>query len=322
MSEHGQLRVNVNGHEAPRTAGPELTTFAERMEDEQTETEAPTPGPPPDVVLSPATPTSSPGATLVRKFGSLLIGGGGSVRAPGDRANKRTSILAGFGSPRPSTDMDNGVSEKERDKERKHAGSPLSEKAEQPPLPTAPATPTAATSPTAGDSTALAATAPAPATPEEGRVEMHVTPTGGISHSQAQPLHRRAATILDPQGHAKRHERRSSTGGALLSSVTGTIGRHRRPSTSHGSSSVGRPSQGERPFTQTAEVPEEDASGRPSRQGCVNGTGTGQHELTDGEDEANASAADKDFKPVFLKGLFRYVLVLFPGGLDLLMCVC
>jgi len=51
------------------------------------------------------------------------------------------------------------------------------------------------------------------------------------------------------------------------------------------------------------EVPEEDASGRPSRQGRVNGAGTG-HELTDGEDEANASAADKDFKPVFLKGLF------------------
>ena len=323
VNEHGQLRVNVNGHEVPRTAGPELTTFAERMEDEQTETEAPTPGPPPDVVLSPATPTASPGATLVRKFGSLLIGGGGSVRAPGDRPNKRTSILAGFGSPRPSADMDNGVSEKEREKERKHAASPLSEKAEaQPPLPPAPSTPTAASSsPTAGgDSTAVAAPAPAtptPATPEEGRVEMHVTSTGGISHSQTQPLHRRAATILDPQGHAKRHERRSSTGGALLSSVTGTIGRHRRPSTSHGSSSTGRPSQGERPFMQTAEVPEEDASGRPSRQGRVYGTGTGTgHELTDGEDEANASAADKDFKPVFLKGLFRYVfvVVLFPKG--------
>jgi len=36
----------------------------------------------------------------------------------------------------------------------------------------------------------------------------------------------------------------------------------------------------------------------------VNGAG---YELTDGEDEthANANAADKDFKPVFLKGLVQ-----------------
>ena len=322
VSEHGQIRATINGHEVPRTAGPELTTFAERMEDEQTETPAPAPSPPPEVVLSPATPTGSPGATLVRKFGSLLIGAGGSIRGAGDRpTNKRTSILASFGSPRPSADMENGVSEKERDKERKHAGSPLNEKVDPPPLSPSPA------SPTAGESTAPATAAAA--APEDASVEMHVSPTGGISHSQTQPLHRRAATVLDPQGHAKRHERRSSTGGALLSSVTGTIGRHRRPSTSQGSGSArpstslgsgsarpstshgSRPSQGERSFTQTTvEVPEEDASGRPSRQGRVNGAGTG-HELTDGEDEANASAADKDFKPVFLKGLFRYVPIAF-----------
>jgi hypothetical protein len=289
VSEHGQLRINVNGHEAPRTAGPELMTFAERMEDEPTEPASPTP----EVVLSPATPTATPGATLVRKFGSLLIGGGGSVRgAAGERpTNKRTSILGGFGSPRPSADMDNGVSEKEREK---HAGSPLSEKTEPLPPPPASAPATLNTPAAAGDN--------APVT-EEASVEMHVSPTGGISYSQTQPLHRRAATILDPQGHAKRHERRSSTGGALLSSVTGTMGRHRRPSTGHG-----RSSQLERPFVQqTAEVPEEGSSGRPSRQGRVNGA-QAVHELTDGEDEANASAgADKDFKPVFLKGLFRYV---------------
>ncbi|HSY70383.1 MAG TPA: hypothetical protein VK813_17165 [Edaphobacter sp.] len=136
-------------------------------------------------------------------------------------------------------------------------------------------------------------------------MEMQVSPTGGISHSQTQPLHRRAATILDPQGHAKRHERRSSTGGALLSTVGGTIGRHRRPSTSHG---PGRASQfeRERPFAQTNEVPEEGVLGGPSGQGHVNGAGAG-YELTDGEDDSNANAADKDFKPLFLKGLFRYV---------------
>jgi len=45
-----------------------------------------------------------------------------------------------------------------------------------------------------------------------------------VSHS------RRAATILDTQGRAVRHERRSSTGGALLASVGGSLGRHRQQS--------------------------------------------------------------------------------------------
>jgi hypothetical protein len=51
-----------------------------------------------------------------------------------------------------------------------------------------------------------------------------------------------------------------------------------------------------------AEVPEEGGS----RQARVNGAGAGL-ELTDGEDDPNANGADKDFKPIFLKGLFRYV---------------
>ena len=51
-------------------------------------------------------------------------------------------------------------------------------------------------------------------------------------------------------------------------------------------------------------MPEEDESARPLGQARVNGA---MYELTDGEDERNANAADKDFKPVFLKGLFRYM---------------
>jgi len=51
-------------------------------------------------------------------------------------------------------------------------------------------------------------------------------------------------------------------------------------------------------------VPEEDRSSRPSGQAHVNGAG---YELTDGGDETDANAADKDFKPVYLKGLLRYV---------------
>jgi serine/threonine protein kinase KIN1/2 len=290
-NEHGQLRVNVNnnvnGHDRdrPQTAGPELATFPERLEDEQAEEDtSDAVDAPQEVTLSPAAPSLSAGATLVRKFGSLLVGGG-SIRGAGDRTSKRTSI---FGSPRPSTDVDHTVTEKEKETEteRGHAAPPPNEKAEPPSM----STPT--TSPTAGDEGTPAAT-------DRSAVEIQVSPTGGISHNQTQPLHRRAATILDPQSHAKRHERRSSTGGALLSSVGGTLGRHRRPSTTNS----GRASQFERPFVQkTAEVPEEGAS----RQAHVNGAGAGS-ELTDGEDDPNANAADKDFKPLFLKGLFRYV---------------
>jgi serine/threonine protein kinase KIN1/2 len=292
VNEHGQLRVNVNnkvnGHDRdrPQTAGPELATFSEQMEDEQAEDTADTVDAPPEDT-SPAAPSFSAGATLVRRFGSLLVGGG-SIRGAGDRTSKRTSI---FGSPRPSTDVDHTVTEKERERERERerrdTAPPPNEKAEPPST----STPTT-TSPAAGDEGTPAAT-------DRSNVEIQVSPTGGISHTQTQALHRRAATILDPQSHAKRHERRSSTGGALLSSVGGTLGRHRRPSTTNS----GRAPQFERPFVQkNAEVPEEGAS----RQAHVNGAGTG-FELTDGEDDPNASGADKDFKLVFPKGLFRYV---------------
>jgi len=159
----------------------------------------------------------SEGSTLVRRFGNLLAGGG-SIRGSGDRTSKRTSIFGSFGSPRPSADMDQG--------DGRVMSSPPNEKTERPST-------SAPTSPAAGEATVLVAE-------DDGNVEMHVSPTGGISHSQTQPLHRHAATIFDPQGHAKRRERRSSTGGTLLSSVSGTIGRHRRPSTRHAG---GRPSQ-------------------------------------------------------------------------------
>ena len=287
VNEHGQqLRVNVNntvnGHDRdrPQTAGPELATFSERMEDEQAGDTSGAGDAPPDVTFSPASPSLSAGATFVRKFGSLLVGGG-SIRGAGDRSSKRASM---FGSPRPSADVDRTLTEKER--ERRDAAPTPNEKADPP----SNLTPT--TSPTAGDEGT-------PAVTDRSGVEIQVTPSGGISHSQTQPLHRRAATILDPQSHSKRHERRSSTGGALLSTVGGTLGRHRRPSTANS----GRPPQFERSFGQkTTEVREEGAS----RQAHVNGAGAGV-ELTDGEEDPNANAADKDFKPVFLKGLFRYV---------------
>jgi serine/threonine protein kinase KIN1/2 len=238
--------------EPPKTVGPEVVSFADKMEK-----------PPRDAAKDndgEEEPPMSAGATLVRKFGSMLIGGTDSVRR---HHQKRATILGGGMSPRPSRD---------------EAGTPTGERAVDEKK--------AIQQPEEQD--------------KEGAVE-EKQKTNGVSkpsiqtqQSQLGGSHRRAATILDPQGDRKRHERRSSTGAALLSGATsgGTIGRHRRPSTGYGNGS--RPLN-DRLFNRTgqesdlAEKPEEEEN-EPAT--AASGTDT-EHEK------------DKDFKPVFLKGLFR-----------------
>ncbi|KAK2461106.1 hypothetical protein APHAL10511_006885 [Amanita phalloides] len=114
----------------------------------------------------------------------------------------------------------------------------------------------------------------------------------GIVQSASQPIgntHRRAATVLDPHGRSPRHERRSSTGGALLT-AGGSIGRHRRPSMGF----AGRAEKlfsresGENELSERRE--EEAAADRPS-------TDVALHDVVE-EDH------DKEFKSVYLKGLF------------------
>ena len=232
--------VQRDPHEPPRTAGPELTTFPEQAEEQ-------------DAVDELKMPPMSAGATLVRKFGSLLGGKDGSIRSTN---TKRTSILSGF-SPRPSGETD----EKALDRSEK--------------------TPSINEKP-----------------PENGESQTPATP-GSISHSQSQPIgttHRRAATVLDPQGRAARHERRSSTGANLFSS--GTIGRHRRPSTGFGTGS--RPF-GERLFGRTDEEEENEQDENEPSTPLANGAETMQQ-------VADQSSDEKEFKPVFLKGLFRYAV--------------
>ncbi|KAG9318997.1 hypothetical protein JVU11DRAFT_1115 [Chiua virens] len=124
--------------------------------------------------------------------------------------------------------------------------------------------------------------------PEAGRQSTYAPPP--LSASQSQPLshsHRRVVTVLDPQDRAMRHERRSSTGGALFPSIGGSIGRHRRPSTGYGTNSARPVAVGQ--FGCTEEV-EENA----------------EHETSDSRAESfrNTSHVDKDFKPVHPKGLF------------------
>lgn len=250
VDEHGSLTNEIKG--PPHTAGPEMTTFTDKTQESR---------PSNDGSLN-----AGAGATLARKFGSLLGGrGDGSGR---HSVNKRATILGGL-SPRPSGESD---SEKKKSSEQPASGktSPVllsSEKAKE-------------------------------KEEETGRK----TPTPkSISHSQSQPLstvHRRAATILDISGRNTRHERRSSTGGALLTLPGGgTIGRHRRPSTGYGTST--RPSGGL--FGKTQEV-EEVMEVEEGVEGA-NGNRNGKAENFGEEGERHTS--EKDFKPVFLKGLFR-----------------
>lgn len=182
----------------------------------------------------------SAGATLVRRFGTLLVGKGEEAKRS---IGKRATMIGGV-SLRPGDEGEKGE--------------------------------------TSGKQGANA----------DVRKSV-IVPPQSIAASQSQPLgnvHRRAATILDPQGRQIRHERRSSTGGALLPSIGGTIGRHRRPSTGYGASS-GRPT-GLTGFGRTEKVDE-----------------NAEHEAADQDDgfkdEQSGHHNDKEFKPVHLKGLFR-----------------
>ncbi|GLB42692.1 putative non-specific serine threonine protein kinase [Lyophyllum shimeji] len=292
VSEHG-VPVRMN-QEPPRTAGPEVVTFAEReeveREREQRESERE------DKEKEEHGPLSA-GATLVRKFGSMLVGGrqhdDGSRRHHGT-VGKRGTILAGLGaSPRPSAEKSQSQSQEEDATAGPHDGDVHDEKGVDGPEQTPTATPAQ--------------------TP--GRAQAQKS----VMHSLSQPLgsvHRRAATILDPQGRATRHSRRSSTGAALMGAGgdegraggVGTIGRHRRPST--GYSGASRP-LADRLFPRGEEVDvaekgEEEDEGRPLGAAATT-TAMDEHHRQNEEDfkeEDERHHNEKDFKPVFLKGLF------------------
>ena len=243
--------------EPPRTAGPEMTRFSEKMDlppavdefGEKTENTGEKAGDDKTLTASiSSSPPVSAGATLARKFGSLLGKGDESRRST--THNKRTSILGGL-TPRPSTDAEKKTSLNE---DRKASA----EKEDEGP---------------------------------------GSTSSPMLTQSQSQQLpsaHRRAQTVLDPHGRAGRHERRSSTGGSLLSG--GTFGRHRRPST--GFSAVTRPFGGEKLFGKTEEVEENTTNDEATEHGAArasNGKIAPDEEVND----------DKEIKPIFLKGLFR-----------------
>lgn len=245
--------------EPPKTAGPEITRFSEKMDlpptvDEFGEKVENTGKPVDDKTLTvplSSSPPVSAGATLARKFGSLL-GKGEETRKP-SAYNKRTSLLGGLAS-RPSADADGMKEKASMNEDRKTSGEKENEG------------PGSTSSPM-------------------------------LTQSQSQQLpsaHRRAHTVLDSHGRTGRHERRSSTGGSLLSG--GTLGRHRRPST--GFSTVIRPFGVEKSFGKTEEVDENTVND----EAAVHGAAKAKHGKAAPDEEVHD---DKEIKPIFLKGLFR-----------------
>lgn len=217
--------------EPPKTAGPEMTRFSEKVDlppaaDEFGEKAENTEGKAVDDKALPPSVSGSPvsaGGTLARKFGSFL--GKGDEARRSTTYTKRTSILGGL-TPRPSTDADGAKEKTSMSEDRK----------------------TSAEKENRGPGT---------------------TSSPMLTQSQSQQLpgaHRRAHTVLDPHGRTGRHERRSSTGGSLLS-PGGTVGRHRRPST--GFSTVARPFGIGKSFGGTEEVDENAANDEMGEHGAA-----------------------------------------------------
>ncbi|KAF8579138.1 Pkinase-domain-containing protein [Ramaria rubella] len=103
-------------------------------------------------------------------------------------------------------------------------------------------------------------------------------------------IHRRAATILDPAGRTARHERRSSTGANAFAGAT--VGRRTKPPLSAGPGATGT----DKFFAHADEKADEGRSLSADEQGRL----TNGH----GERKDEDATTEKDFKPVFLKGLF------------------
>jgi hypothetical protein len=143
-------------------------------------------------------------------------------------------------------------------------------------------------------------TGTAPTSPVDIPEPPATAPVGSSQASSAPPsasTHRRAATILDPlRGNKERHERRGSIGGASGGLMHGgTIGRHRRPST--GYSTAGQ--NASRPLADRIFGRTEEENAVPQETVEDGGHGSGEEEHHEHE--------EKEFKPVFMKGLFRSV---------------
>lgn len=271
--------------DAPMTAGPELKSLADQLpiREERTREEGEDTYIPASETASAHVPATTLAAhatsNLVRKFGTLL----GGREKDKDRTseegkrNKRSSMFGGLGtSPRPSHEVED---EKVREKENLPASGPEGHTGDQEKA-------------WNGRENIPQVTENNGVDPEKYHATSMNPPIGSI--------HRRAATILDPRSRASKHERRSSTSATAHS----TVPRNRRPSTSQGTSSHGH-GHGHGVFRET------DEEGLDSNDVGENGENLHRMNGADAGMDESERDSDKEFKPVFLKGLFRCVYYLF-----------
>lgn len=237
------IRPDPTALEPPRSAGPQRISYADQQghvaHGDDYEHKVP----------------MSAGATLVRRFGSLITGRSDDGSRRSTSGTIKRGSLFNPSSPRPSGEMTDKVVDEHGllvDDERS----------------------------------------------AEVRRSGESTPVGTMTQSHSQPIgtpHRRAATVLDPHGRHARHERRNSAGPALFASAVGSVGRRRRPST--GYSTDYRAPLTDRLFGRTDEEDEgADAQDEPSSP-----------DATPSQRADESSADEKDFKLVYLKGLFRCI---------------
>jgi hypothetical protein len=297
VDEQSGASTGTGVMDVPRTAGPDITTFPipstvdESTEDrerenenkgrEEEEKEA-------QQQHHQGVGLVAGGATLVRKFGSLLIGrsgGHGSSSGMTEDGRKSASMKRST-SARPSADALKNMMEKED------------------PDSSAERTPTA---------TINVSHPPSSLQPEQVNGYGAGAKATPMNVSVSQPvggIHRRAATVLEPK---RGHERRSSTGGALIgtssSAGAATGGRVRRPSTGYSATAHVRPlvdrvfhghNAQHKESVEPAAFDEHDDEHDDTESGGR--AGLDRHEGMDEKDAGTDN--EKEYKPVYLKGLF------------------
>lgn len=252
----------------PRTAGPEHTTFDEKVEIEPRRSEQHTR----DEGRTSPNATSPPsaanaGGSSIKRITTLL----GSRLSEDSRKTlgRRGSLLRGaFSLPRHSVD----VASRENEKEGQQAQQ------QQP----------------------TATVAPRPKSQDELSTPLQTTNSLPVSSSASQPasnLHRRAGTVVDSHTREGRHIRRGSLGGGFaLSAFSGTLGR--RPRTAASTASKGKAPAVDQDVKEDDETEEKPADSEGE------GVLVNRDETHPEHVEDDGSATERETKPLYLKGLF------------------
>lgn len=280
LTSRAALMAGWSGKEkasqAPKTAGPEQTTFDERVEVEPRRSEhvarERTDGRTSPAATAPASSTHASShregaASSIRRI-TTLIGSRFSEDSK-KTLGRRGSLLKGaFSLPRHSVD----VTSRGDDEKQKAAAQPKSEEE-------------------AMDDADMA----------HSLTDAEQVRRMPISTSQNQPAsisHRRAQTVVDSQSRESKHVRRGSLGAGFALS---TIGRRQKTTATPATA----------PLTAVERMPEEDeartmAPNDSEGEGVLVSGDETRAAVTAAEDDG--SATERDVKPLYLKGLFRFAL--------------